>query len=169
MEITPMQAAEIRKLTRRANRRLERASEGQRSALEHYVKQSAGAEKFSAATKGLSYEQAAAKLKALDKFLGGKSTTKRGWEEIKSENVRKANDTLSGMGYDLTDQELAELLEQIDTKDRKEFYKAVNLVAAAKEEAGEDWTGSSQQIAEAIAEKVSFQQAFQKALEARGK
>ena len=44
MQITPQQAAEIRKLTRRANRRIERAVGGQKSYLESVVRKSTGAE-----------------------------------------------------------------------------------------------------------------------------
>ena len=73
------------------------------------------------------------------------------------------------MGYDLTDQELAEILEQIDAGDKREFYRAVNLVQAAKDEAGEDWAPSSAKISQAIAEKATAQQALEKALGARRK
>ena len=166
--VTKQQMQAIRTLTRRANRRLERAGAGQRAALEYYVERTTGAKKFSAAAAGLTFEQAAAKLKDLERFLGARSTTIRGWREIKRENVRKANETLGGMGYDLTDQELAEILEQIDSGDKREFYRAVNLVQAAKE-ADDDWTPSSANIAQAIAEKATAQQALQRALEARQK
>lgn len=159
----------LRTLTRRANRRLERASEGQRAALEYYVQRATGATKFNAQFKGLSAESVALKLKQLETFLGARSTTIEGWRQIKRENVRKANQTLGTMGYDLTDQELAEILEQIDAGDKREFYRAVNLVQAAKDEAGEDWAPSSAKISQAIAEKATAQQALEKALGARRK
>ena len=167
MDITPQQAAEIRKLVRRANRRIERATGGHESSLQYMVKKLTGAEKFSAATKGLTYEQAAAKLKQLDRFLGAKTTTISGWKEVKQENVEKATETLERMGYDITDEEFSEILKQIDSMNKKEFYHAINKVAAAKEEAGDEWTVSSEQIREALAEKISFQEAQQRAIEAR--
>lgn len=164
--ITDQQKAAIKTLTRRANRRLERATAGQRAALEYYINNYVGATKFSAATKGLTFQQAALKIKQLEQFLSAKSTTRKGWDEIKRENVRKANETLGQQGYDLTDDELAEILEQIDSSNRGEFYKAVNLVSAAKAE-DEDWEGSSDDIANAIAEKATAQQALEKALKNR--
>ena len=165
--ITNYQKQQIRTLTRRANRRIERAKGGQASALTYYAKKMTGAEKFSAATSGMSYEQAEAQLRALNKFLEAKSTTITGWREIKAENVRKANETLGEQGYDLTDQELAEILKQIDSADRKEFYRAINLVQANKVEEGDAWKGSGKQIAEAIAQKATAQQALERSLEAR--
>lgn len=167
MDATRQQKEAIKKLTRRANRRIERASKGQAKALEYYVMKMTGAKKFSAASKGLSYEEAALKLKQLDKFLGAKSTTITGWREIKKKNVEKANETLSDMGYDLTDDELSEILVQIESGDTKEFYRAVNLVQAAKgSRDAEELTGK--EIANIISEKVSYQQALERALAARG-
>lgn len=165
--ITREQIKEIRTLTRRANRRIERATPGQRSALNYYVNKATGADKFSASTKGLTQEQAAAKLRDLETFLNSPSSTRKGWDRIKQENVRKANETLSEEGYDLTDEELAEILEQIDAKNKKDYYKAINLVEAAKQEAGAGWEGSSEDIAAAIAEKVTYQEALERAITAR--
>lgn len=167
MNITPQQAAEIRKLVRRANRRIERATGGHESYLKHMVQRTIGRDKFSAATKGLTYEEAAKKLKELDRFLGAKTSTITGWKEEKAENVRKGAETLGRQGYDLTDQEFAEILKQVDSKNKQELYSAINKVQAAKAEAGEEWSGSSKQIAEAIAEKISFQQALEQAIAAR--
>lgn len=165
--ITQQQKQAIRTLVRRANRRIERAGAGQASAMEYYVQKATGQDKWSAATKGLSYEEAALKLKQLETFLSGKSTTIRGWREIKAQNVSKANETLAGMGYEFEDEELAEILKQIDTADKKEFYRAINLVQAAKEGAGDGWRGTKKQIREALEDKATYQQAFENALDAR--
>ena len=165
-KMTKQQQSEIKLLTRRANRRLERASAGQRKALEFYI----GGKKFSAASKGFSYEQAQAQIEKLNKFLAGKSTTKTGWKEIKMANVAKANKTLGKMGLDLTDEELAEILIQVDTSNTQEYYRAVNLVQAAKDEAelsGDIWSGSEEQIAEAIASKMEASEALEAALKSR--
>lgn len=167
MNITPEQAKAIRQLTRRANRRLERATGGQESYLESMVIRATGGKKFSAATKGLTYEQAAKKLKELDRFLGAKTSTITGWKEEKMRNVKKGAESLGRQGYDLTDQEFAEILKQVDTKNKQELYAAVNKVQAAKVNMGDAWTGSSQQISDAIAEKISFQQALEEAIAAR--
>ena len=167
MTITSIQKQLIRTLVRRANRRIERATPGQRSSLEWYVNQVTGAKKFSAAVKGLTGEQAAAKIKTIQRFLSSDVTTRKGWDRIKRENVRKANQTLSEEGYDLTDEELAEILEQIDTENKKEYYRAINLVEAKKIQEGESWEGSSEEIIKAIAQKATYQQALTKALQAR--
>lgn len=165
--ITKEQKQQIRLLTRRANRRIERATEGQRSALEYYVNKATGADKFSAATKGLTAEQAAAKIRDIERFLASESSTRKGWDKIKNENVRKANETLKQQGYDLSNEELAEILEQVDTSSKKDFYKAINLVEAKKITEGEGWEGSPDEITAAITEKFTYQQALTKALQAR--
>ena len=126
-----------------------------------------GAQKFSAATKGLSYSQAAQKIKNLETFLGSKISTITGWKEVKADSVRKTAQTLGSMGYDLTDQELADILIQIGDADRREFYRAVNLVQAAKTEAGEDWAATPRQISDAIMEQISAFEALKRALALR--
>lgn len=166
-KITDFQKTEIARLTRLANRRLERATGGQKSYLEYAVKKATGAEKFSAATKGLTFTQAQAKLHELYKFIDYKGSTKAGWEELKQISVERANETLSDMGYDLTDEELADILKQLDNNKRSEFYRAVNLVEAAKQAAGDTWEGSTEQIAAAINEKVEGDIALERALRAR--
>lgn len=166
-KISDFQRSEIARLTRLANRRLERATGGQRSYLEYAVEKATGAKKFSAATKGLTFTQAQAKLHELYKFVDYKGSTKAGWEELKAISVERANETLSNMGYNLTDEELADILKQLDTNKRSEFYRAVNLVEAAKQAAGDKWEGRTEQIADAIKEKADNQEALQRALEAR--
>ena len=182
--MTKAQQKAIRTLVRRANRRIERASAGQRSALEYFVQKAVGKNKWSAATKGYTSEQANLLLSQLKKFLTAQSTTKRGWEytdfekgigrhtnqgwiAMKQANVSTAAGTLSTMGYDISEDELAEILKQIDAKDRSEFYRAVNLVQAKKEEKGDKWKGSSKQIREALEEKATAQEALDKAIKAR--
>lgn len=165
--VTAQQRAEIARLTRQANRRIERATGGQLSALEYWMEKQTGAAKFSASSAGLTYEQAEAKLELLEQFRGLKSSKITSWKEMKRESVNKANETFGEMGYDLTDEELADILKQLDSKKRSDFYRAVNLVQAAKEKAGESWEGSSSEIAAAIAEKASYQEALERGLEAR--
>lgn len=166
--ITQLQAAMIRTLTRRANRRLERASAGQRRALEYYInKATGGAGKFSAATSGLSFVEARKKIAALERFLNAKSSTRAGWEQMKADAVKSASETLGLMGYDLTDDELATILTQIDTSNKVDYYDALDKVQAAKYK-NDDWTGSSTQIANAIAEQISSQQALKGAIINRG-
>lgn len=167
MNITPQQAQAIKKLTRTANRRLERAVErsaGQAKYLRSVIhKATGGAEKFSAATKGLTYEEAAKKLEILDRFLGRASSTRKGWEEVRLALVRKANEKLQQQGYDLTDDELAEIMIQTDNAKGEEFYRAVNLVYAAKH-TKKNWDPSIEQIEKTLQSKISDQAAYRKAL-----
>ena len=168
-EITKEQKEKIRTLTRRANRRIERSTGGQRTYLEWQVKRATGQEKFSAAYKGMTERQAAAQISKLEKFLGAKTTTKTGWRRAKAQSIRKANENLTGQGYNLTDEELADILEQLDSDSTADFYRAVNLVEAAKEEAGDDWDPTADNIAEIIEERASAQEALERALKAREK
>lgn len=157
-DINYLQRNYIKTLVRRANRRIERAYEqkdfGMARALEYYVQKAIGQKKWSAKTKGMSYEAAVSRIKQLETFLEGKSTTRKGWAEIKEANLRKALEKLKTIkGEDgeylyanLTYEQLSEALRLDDEKyaDRviktkqqsvQEFYRVVNTVAAAIEEA----------------------------------
>ena len=158
-DITKEQRAQIKLLTRRANRRLERATKGQRKALEHYI----GTEKFSAASKGMTWTEAQSQIDKLNRFLSGETSTRKGWDALKARQVAKANKSWGKMGYDLTDEELANILIQVDTDNHKEYYRAANLVQAAKDEAeltGEDWYGSEDAVEELLMDKMEAEDAF---------
>ena len=158
-KMTKQQQSEIKLLTRRANRRLERATSGQRKALEHYI----GKEKFSASSKGLTYAEAQAKIEKLNRFLSGESSTRKGWDALKARQVAKANKAWGKMGYNLTDEELANILIQVDTDNHQDYYRAVNLVQAAKDEAeltGEDWYGSEDAVEALLMDKIEAEDAF---------
>lgn len=167
--MTREQYKEIRKLTRAAQRRMERASPGQRRAMEYQVKKSTGAPKWSSATKGFTYQQAQAQIQKLKRFMEAESTTIRGWRSLKEEQVAKAKRTLEDRykGFDLTDEELAEIFIQAGEKSKSEKYKAINLVQAAKTKAGDAWTGSKSEIEKAVGEKVTAEAAYRRALRAR--
>ena len=160
--VTKDQTALIRRLTRRANRRIERAKGGQKAYLESIV--SGG--KFSAATKGMSQQQAAAQIRKLEKFLNRMSTTRVGWDWIRKEIVHKAAQTLSKQGYSITDDELAEILMQIDASDKTEYYRVINIVEAKKNE-DPGWKGTAANIQAAIEDKISAQQALDRMLASR--
>jgi len=164
--ISDFQKGEIARLTRLANRRIERAGAGQRSYLEYWVNQMTGKSKFSAATKGLTFEQAQAKLHELYKFTDYMGSTKEGWEELKKLSVERTREKLDLMDYDLTDEELADILEQLDSNKRKDFYLAVNKVQAAKDAAGSEWSGSTEEIADAVSTQLAERNEYQAAYEA---
>ena len=169
MNISNELYSELRKLTRKAQRRMERATPGQLRALEFWTEKATGEKKWSSSVKGMNEQQVRAQIDKLNTFLEGKSTTKRGWKAIKDSNVRKANETFKKRraGHDLTDEEMAEILTQLGDPSKQEFYKAVNKVQAMKGYKGPDWTGSNKDIANAIAQKWSAQDAYRRALDVR--
>lgn len=169
-EITKEQKEKIRQLTRQANRRIERATPGQQKYLSQYVRRlTGGAEKFSSKYAGLTQQQAAAKIEKMERFLSHKmTTTRKGWEAIKNKGLKEAGKTWRDKkGYNITDEELADIIEQIDSSNHEEYYRAVNLVEAAKEEAGDDWKGTEEEILEAIRQKISGDEALEMALQAQ--
>lgn len=169
MNITPQQSAAIRKAVRAANRRIERAMEkspAQARYLEAVVKKATGgSSKFSATTKGLSYEEAAKKIEMINKFMSREATKRSGWKEIKLKAVSAANEKLKG--YDLTDEELADIMIQTEDADIIEYYRAVNLVSVAKAKEGGSWQSDFDHIKDIIGQKISYQQSLQMALQAR--
>lgn len=166
-QITDKQRADIRRMTKTANERLRSATAGQRSYLEYQVNKATGGTKFSAATKGMSYVEAKHQIEKLQRFLGAKTSTRTGWKAIKSQQVTAANERWKSWGYDLTDYELAAILEQVDTKDKKAYYMAVDKVQAAKF-AGGGFELDANAIAAAIDEQITEQQAAQRAAKSRG-
>lgn len=183
-QITEQQKSAIRSLTRTANRRIERASEGQRRAIEHYNRGDLNEKGFfSSSYKGLSYAEAGRKIKALEQFLGAESTTRRGWESIKSEQIEKTAQTWQQRGYDLTEEEIEAILKAVDESEdelanrviqdkerrRRKYYIAVDLVQAAKE--AEGWEGDEEDIMQAIApaldESADAQAALIRSIKAR--
>lgn len=167
-KVTDIQNKELAKLARAANRRLERATEGQRSALDYYLKdyhtrQGAHGAVFQQgkAKTEAEYRQRMAELKS---FMSGEISTRRGWESVKQEGIEKAADTLRSQGYDLTDEELAQILRETGGKKAagNNFYKALNNVQAAKEKKanrGKDTELTPQELKSEIARRNSEQQA----------
>ena len=183
-QITQQQKNEIRQLTRRANRRIERATPGQRSYLESMVRRitGTGANKFSSAYKGLTERQATAKIRQLRQFLYEEdpetgeiinkiSTTRAGWDEMKARILAKTGETWRNVkGYHITDEELAIILEQEDIKDTKDFYRAVNLVEAQKFKYGKvntKWEGTEDDIVATINLKYGYKEALKRGLKAK--
>ena len=183
MKATAQQKEAIKKAVRAANRRVERAEEkypGMANYLHSIITRSTGAPKFSAKTKGLTYEQAAKKIEELNRFMEKDITKITSWKKEKKEEVRLGNKALKAEGYDLTDEEFGEILEQVDADKKDVLYEAVNKVQAKKvemeKEAAEDpskekWSGTPDQISSAISEKIAekfeSQAALEKAIAAR--
>jgi len=165
---------EIAKLARRANRRIERASEGQRAAIRSYQDRSRGGSgwdkgrgKFSAG-KAKTEREALARLDRLSDFIESKTSTKKGWNEIVNKSLNKTGETLEKMGYDFTQRELKTILEESDAKSAREFYKILDTVQAYKDKSSR---GGLDDFVKAIqaarAEKISESEALERRLKSR--
>ena len=131
MPISDEQWRELDTLTKRANQRIASAYEGQRRALEYYVPEG----KFSRA-KPTSVGEYNDRMRRVERFLASKQTKRRGWNEIKKKAVKHAGQTLrKERKYELTDDELADIFEEISRRKSKVFYKILDLVEARKYEA----------------------------------
>ncbi len=140
MAISKEQQRELKNLARAANRRLERASAGQRKSLEYNIK----GYNVREGKYGKAFSQAAAKtereykqrLAELEKFMSAQTSTRKGWESLQRSNIEKATGTLSEMGYDVTEDELEAILKEVGGAKGGQFYKALENVQAFKEETG---------------------------------
>ena len=161
MALTKEMQRELAMLARAANRRIERASEGQRKALEYYLRNYHTRERN---TGMRVFQQGAAKtedeyetrMKELKKFMGTEDrptiSRRKRWEELKRQNVQDAGETIrKSAKYDLTDEELTTILEETDAEHgTTEFYRALENVQIAKNEAGSEWQPSKEAITEAV-------------------
>lgn len=179
INVTQNQQQSLAKLARAANRRLERATEGQRAALDYYLKtyhtrEGAHGMVFQQgkAKSQREYNQRMAELKA---FMEGETSTRKGWEELKQSNIEKGGDTLRNRGYDITDEELAVIIMETGGKKQasgREFYRALNNVQAARnakaKKEGDSFTGLiKEEIINAIATRNTEAQAVLSALRSK--
>ena len=164
---------ELKAQSRAANRRLERAGEGQTQALEHYLRtyhtrQSEQGLRFSQA-KARSEAEARQRLEELQKFMDAETSKKRGWQRVKRANLESAGETIRDeLDMDITDEELAAILKETGGHSSADFYRALETVAAAKiEEDKEELT--AKQIAALLTERRTDQQAAVGLINARRK
>ena len=178
MPVTKAQQAELAKLARAANRRLERATEGQRAYLEYQIRKYHTREREGGARvfmqgKASSTAEYNARMRELNRFMGYdetavRSSTRKGWESMKSEQVAKAGETLRSQGRDITDEELAQVLKELDAKNKDAtLYSALAHVELAKAEAGDAWEPSADAIRDALADKRSAQDQTERLLRLR--
>ena len=174
MAVSKETQAELKLLGRRANRRLERASQGQRRALEwlmrgYHTIEDAGSLRFSQG-KAKTEAEARARLAELKHFLGLDRkedeslpiSTRAGWNEAKRKAVEGANETLQkkydkkGRKYTVTDEELATILEETGGDKSMAFYAALeNVVIKKNRKRGKNKNKplSSEELSEAIYER----------------
>lgn len=185
-KITSEMQKELTYLARAANRRIERATEGQRSALEYYLRKYHTRER---ADGTLVFQQGKAKttaeynarMKELKRFMYGDPEGKgdeyepiskrKGWEALKKRQVANAADTLRKEGYDITDEELEMVLiegadEDIGGSDPV-MLAALQNVQIAKAQAGSSWNASPEAIRKAIDERRSDQERTEELIAAR--
>lgn len=184
MAITKEMQRELASAARAANRRLERATQGQLDALEHNIKNyhtrtnDEGELRFSQG-KAKSESEYRQRMDELNKFMNAKTSTRKGWENVRRESISKANDKLSEMGYDVTDEELAQIAKETGGHNAA-FYRALENVTAAKMDMYDDYEDefddiddfielNEQQLNELIYERRSDQQAAEQLIKQRQK
>lgn len=166
--ITPQQQRQLTMLARAMNRRLERATEGQRKSLEHNIK----GYHTRTGSRGIVFQQGKAKTEAeywqrmaeLKAFEKAKTSTRGGWEALKQSNMEKSQTTLKGMGYDISDAELEAVLKETGGSS-KAFYRALENVQAAKGPERQEL--SPEEVKNAVNERRTDYQATLAAIKAR--
>ena len=167
MALTQEMQRELAARARAANRRLERATEGQRKALEHYTRQYHTRQRDNGMIvfqqgKAKTEAEYKARMRELELFMGTAErptiSARKEWERVKRENVKAAGETLRDEGSSITDEELATLLEELDEGSTAEFYKALANVEIAKEKAGSGWSATPEAIRSAMAARRSAQE-----------
>lgn len=202
MPVTKEMQKALANLARAANRRIERATPGQRAYMQrqiekyHVRERQPGINVFQQG-KAASAAEYHARMRELQAFMGAKSTIKKGWKAIKAAQVAEAGKTIRGQGADISDEELALVLEEISEGHKSaEFYKALANVEINKREAREEydkavedakeagwtdeeikkkikwrdyWTPSAETISDAIQEKRTAQQRAELLISLRGR
>lgn len=175
MPLTQSMIKEFTNLARAANRRLERATSGQRSYLQskiskyHIRERKPGVTVFSQA-KPKTMAEYHSRMNELRAFMGAATSTRRGWEAVKRAQVSSAGKTLRAGGSNITDDELALILMEIgEGHSSAEFYKALDNVEISKRERGDKWTPSADTISDAINSRRSAQERAKLLIKLRGK
>lgn len=170
---------ELASLARAANRRIERATPGQRQALEHYLKgyhtreRDNGMRVFQQG-KAKSISEYKQRMKELRKFMGTEEeptiSRRSEWEKVKKAAVEKAGETIrKKQGYNITDDELSNILQEAHLADSTEFYKALANVEISKNEAGDFWNATRNEIAKALESRRTAQERAEALIRSRKK
>lgn len=175
MPVTKEMQKALANLARAANRRIERATPGQRAYMQnqiakyHVRERQPGLNVFQQG-KAANAAEYHARMRELQAFMGAKSTTRKGWKAIKAAQVAAAGETIRGQGSDISDEELSVILEEIgEGHSSAEFYKALANVEINKREAGDKWEPSADAIRDAITEKRTAQQRAELLISLRGR
>lgn len=178
MALTSEMQKDLSRLARAANRRIERATEGQRKALEYYLRNYHTRERESGM---IVFQQGKAKteaeyetrMKELQRFMGKPEeptiSRRSRWEELKKQNVQDAGETIrKSAKFNLTDEELTVILEETSAEhSTTEFYRALENVQIAKNEAGSEWRPTEEAIVEAVNSRRDDQERTEALLRSR--
>lgn len=176
MALTQEMQRELAARARAANRRIERATPGQRSALEHYTRQYHTRQRANGMIvfqqgKAKTEAEFKARMRELDLFMGTAEnptiSTRAEWERVKAANVKAAGETLREDGADITDEELAAVLAELGDGSTADFYKALANVEIAKASAGEGWSPTRENIHAAVTARRSAQERATALIKAR--
>jgi len=169
ISVTPEMQKELANLARAANRRLERATSGQRGALDYYLRgyhtrEGAHGTVFQQG-KAKTEREYRARMEELRRFMAGDTTTRRGWEALKEENIERAQETIKRQGYELSDEEFATILKETGGHRSIQFYRALDIVQAEKNKKGEL---SADEVRAAISSRSSAYESTLAAIKSRG-
>ena len=165
MPVTKEMQKALSSLARAANRRIERATPGQRLYMQMQIKHYHVRERMPGLNvfkqgKAANVAEYRARMRELQAFMNARSTTRKGWDAIKAAQVAAAGKTLRGQGSVISDEELTVLLEEIgEGHSSAEYYKALANVEISKREDPDYWISADRdQIIEAMNARRSAQE-----------
>lgn len=153
MAISAAQQKELASLARAANRRLERATAGQRHYLEsqiarYHVRQRPGGDVVFKQGKAATAAEYRTRMNELRAFMGAETSKRTGWDALKRRQIKAAGETIRAGGSDITDEELAAVLEEIGSQAHgsQYFYDVLANIEIAKDEARENMESDIEQL-----------------------
>lgn len=171
--ITKEQQAELRKKARAANERIRKASGSAQRAYEHYTRKyhtytSKKGERLFRTGAAKTEAEFRQRMRELDDFLKSDYTTKSGWQKSRKRGLSKAIETLENMGYDVTEEELANIIQETGGSSQRSaaFYRALeNLTIEKLQKRYSEM--KDEEFEEEIAERRTDQQAAEALIKAR--
>ena len=160
--LTIEELSTLKRLEQRANKRISRMTVEMKEAIYPFRK----GERFSTA-KPANRGEFANRMLEVEKFLSSRLTTKRGWKELKKSAFARTMETLNTTRkYDFTDKEMANILREIGSRNKKQLYRALDIVQAKKyntEAKGIifDNEALEKAIAQALKSHMSYDEAIQ--------
>ena len=154
----------LKQMADAANKRLGRMEAGQRTQASYYAQNYAGTImgkgglKFSKAAAS-SEAEARKRINDLRDFLDKKSSSKKEWSKAQKQSVSKAIGDLKRKGFNVTEKEFKQIVNETGGQSSKEFYYMLAVVTAAKQDPDEEFD------AEEMANIVKARRSEQKVVE----